>query len=79
MSARRETAAARTLDVHAHVVAPTLLEAVRAEPHRFGARLEPNEQGAERLTFEDGRAIRPGLPKAAPDGPPAGRYGRGWS
>lgn len=63
MSARRETAAARTLDVHAHVVAPTLLEAVRAEPHRFGARLEPNEQGAERLTFEDGRAIRPVFPK----------------
>ena len=52
-----------TVDVHAHHVSDELVAAVRKAPGRYGARLEPNEQGRERLVFEDGRAIRPVFPK----------------
>ena len=52
-----------TIDVHAHHVSDELVAAVRSAPDRFGARLEPNGDGRERLVFEDGRAIRPVFPR----------------
>lgn len=50
------------LDIHAHHVSDELVEAVRNAPDQYGARVERNERGEERLLFGDGRVTRPVFP-----------------
>ena len=50
------------VDIHAHQVSDTLIEAVAKSPEQYGARLEKHGEG-QRLVFDDRRSTRPLFPK----------------
>jgi aminocarboxymuconate-semialdehyde decarboxylase len=47
------------VDLHAHYVGRDLIEAAKADPARYGLRIELDEAGGERVRFSDGSVVRP--------------------